>query len=132
MTGSQCKECDARVSGRLWMCTVFSIPPTPHLEERAVVEVDARVHRGDAAGDGDVLRPATQMQKLNAHGQHADAILRHDFLSSLFFFAIRFGDCRTRRCVRRDEVRRRRRSQGSSRALLRVNKRSNVFFSLVV
>lgn len=71
------------------MCTVFSIPPSPHLEERAVVEVDARVHRGDAAGDGDVLRPATQMQKLNAHGQHADAILRHDFFSSLFFFAIR-------------------------------------------
>ena len=41
--------------------------PKPNLEKRAVVEVDAGVHRGDAAGDGYVLGPTTEMKKVNAH-----------------------------------------------------------------
>ena len=41
------------------------------------VEVDRDVARGAAAVDGHVLGPASEMEKLEAQGEHADAVARH-------------------------------------------------------
>ena len=41
------------------------------------VEIDRDVARGAAAVDGHVLGPASEMEKLEAQGEHADAVARH-------------------------------------------------------